>query len=260
MQNKENTPSVNPTPAEKPDNNEENNIEENTETGEYEEEIIAKKATNIDGFEILEFNKNLNGKDFKIKIAFDSKNETETINGEVYDKQVVLYQIYLNDYLVENASGKYNFDSGSEADAYAIDIKDSDIKILKGQDNKEYLVIVAKCPNITDGIDKHYVYIINEFARLIGILTLDRNVLMHKLDGSNSDNFLISNEYHYYVILNDKILYLNTTAIDSSATNIGYDSYELTIKYHKITNVKKTQLTGSDYEDDGFGSVTLKTY
>ena len=28
MQNKENTPSVNPTPAEKPDNNEENNIEE----------------------------------------------------------------------------------------------------------------------------------------------------------------------------------------------------------------------------------------
>ena len=83
---------------------------------------------------------------------------------------------------------------------------------------------------------------------------------MHKLDGSNSDNFLISNEYHYYVISNDKILYLNTTAIDSSATNIGYDSYELTIKYHKITTVKKTQLTGSDYEDDGFGSVTLKTY
>ena len=240
-------------------NNESNTKEESTS---YDEEITARHVDNIDGFEVYSYTKSLNGKDASIKISFNTKNGKENVNGEETDRPYVIYQIYLNDYLVNGASGNYYFDSGSEADAFAVDIKDTDIKLIKGLEGKEYLVLAFNTPNINDGTFKQNIFIINEFSRLIGTLTNDKFILMHKLDGTGDEKFLNNNEYNYYVISDNKINYLvSNTKYEDNLTSVNYTEYELTIKNHKITSSKKNNYVASDFEDgDAISSFVLKEY
>lgn len=228
---------------------------------EYSEEIIAEMVNDINGFEVVKFNKILNDKDVVITISYNTKLEEEIVDGEKEERYAVIYQIYLNNYLVKNASDKYYYDSGSEADAFAEEIKEKEITTIRGLDNKEYLVINLHNPDVFSGDGGRDIYIINEFARLLGKIKTNDNPIMHKLDGEGSSKYFDIEKYLYYYIDKDRIYYLDSDDKKNYDNKYNYTEYELTIKNNKINTSKNVILVGSDFEGaEGYGSAKLTIY
>lgn len=228
----------------------------------YYEEITAKHVDKVEGSKVYDFTKQLNGKNFNIKISFNTKSEVENIDGEEMERQVVLYQIYLNNYLVSNASDIYYFDSGEENENYIPLITDNNIKVIKGEDNKDYLLVSIFTPNFDNENNENNIFIINEFSRLIGVLNIDEFVKMHKLEGEGSDKYITDNDYTYYVVTDDKLYYLvSESEFNNEALKCDYTEHILTINHNKIITNGSVSYVGSEFDDhQSFSSVTLKEF
>ncbi len=214
------------------------------------DKITAKYVEEIDGLEVTQFKRTINSKEVNIDISF---NTTKTVvNGT--EKEAVIYQIHLNHYLVDKANDTYYFDSGSEADAFAEEIKEEEVFVIKGEDNKEYLVLDIHNPNVFDGNGGRDIYVINDKANLVAKIKTDDHYA-HELKGPNAIRYKTKNNYVFYAFENNKIYYLTATSKDNKKCN--YLEFELSINNNKALTNKLSTYVGSDYEDDEFGTAKL---
>ena len=158
------------------------------------------------------------------------------------DNKLVLIEndnikLSLNYDLIKNNENTYNIkynlefnnksiDNTFEELEYAISKKSikNTINSFKNSDNFYTLYSI-------DNLD-YYVYIINEKTKdkififnnngiLISKFEIDNEINIESLEGENSEDYLINNNYNYYKIESDKIRYLNRESCDSEEINLS---------------------------------------
>lgn len=210
--------------------NKESIINEHETTEEESSSIREERITSTKEEKIT-----LNGKEHTIKMDFVKKVNQYEMNTSVYmDNELVFNDEY------------FGWD------------EDVDLNIIKGKDNKDYLLFKESA--YADGINSiNSYYILSDNKKVLAKLNYAEHHVLLKLDGKNSDNYLTREDtgfdkaYYPISISNDEIKYFLT------------DENEISIKYYEEyyegiyeINSKEYILTINDNKIDI--SLTGETY
>ena len=210
----------------------------------------------IKGYKVFTQNKELNGSNNTITLAYNLSNKT---NEEGVAIDALEYQFYLNNMKIENASGYYYYD-----DLNDIDINDfNDIKTIKDNNNKDYLVIILDTPEPT-GDASNNIFIIDDSGKLLSSLFIANETGISKLTGDNSNNYLYDEEenvknYSQYSILSNCITYLEAPDYIGERSECDFTEIKISIENGNIIKSELGKLHGTGFSGAAGDFTTILT-
>ena len=250
-------------------------IDENKEDKENivddENSLIIKNPGIKLGEEI--YNIKLNNKDKKLRVEYNNYSESKIDLDDVY-RYYITYTVYLDNVKIFDNELSWDFDNyldyikklASADKTFKLDYSAGiETHIIKGTDNKEYLLIRDELIDSVYYADK--LVIVNDMGKKIGDLSITKDTSF-TITGKDDS---IYKKYWYYYYTNNKIFYINPTKtmckddeLDDSNSVIDFDEYEITINKDKISSKKTgetykgTDIAGAEPFDCEIVTLTIK--
>ena len=263
------------------DDNKENVVDDNKETkkDDNKENVVSDKNNLIiknPGIKLGEevYNIKLNNKNKKLRVEYNNYPKSEIDLDDKYGYYYITYTVYLDNVKIYDNQISWNFyneldDIKKLASAdktfkldYSAGIK---THIIKGTDNKEYLLIRKELYGEIYYADK--LVIVNDMGKKLGDLSITKDTSF-TITGKNSSKY---KEYWYYYYTNNKLFYINPTEamcknneLDYLNSVIDFDEYEITINNDKIISKKTgdtykgTDIAGASPVDCEIVTLTIK--
>ena len=211
---------------------------------------------------------NINGKEHTIKMELKKQLNREVTNrkGEKVNSNIIEYRLYIDNKEINGAYGYYLTDE--YLTDHTIKLEDSNIKITKGIDNKEYAAIKVHLPNDSSGSDE--ISIINDSGDLLATLKYDLSVNIGSLKGKDSNSYKTDNanalvaknsgRYSLYTITNQFIKFIRP--IEEGSKYSEYEEKAIVIQNNKasLKSTSEKYEPGTYSGEDTAPTINVKIY